>query len=84
MGPDSPARYQEDPVTRDERLTMADAATTRAAKLARDAEDAARDFYNRDRAAPLAAAGALWADIARSHATIAAVLPETETEPTDG
>jgi hypothetical protein len=46
-------------VTREQRLTMADAANTRAA-----------------------AVGALWADIARTHAAIAATLPETE--PTDG
>jgi hypothetical protein len=57
---------------------MADAATTRAASLARDAEAAARSFYDRDKAEPLAAAGALWADIARAHTAIAAVLPETE------
>lgn len=65
-------------MTREQRLTMADAATTRAAALARDAEDAARSFHDQHKAAPLAAAGALWADIARAHADIAAVLPETE------
>jgi hypothetical protein len=65
-------------VTREERLTMADEATAKASNLARDAEDAARDFHNREKAAPLAVVGALWADIARSHAAIAALLPETE------
>ncbi len=65
-------------MTREQRLTMAAAATTRAARLASDAEDAARSIHDRTKAAPLAAAGALWADIARSHAAIAAALPETE------
>jgi hypothetical protein len=65
-------------VTRDQRLSMADAAATRAAGLARDAEDAARSFYDRDKAGPLAAAGSLWADVAHAHAAIAAALPETE------
>lgn len=65
-------------MTREERLTMADEATTKAANLARDAEDAARGIHNREKAAPLAAVGALWADIARSHAAIAAALNETE------
>lgn len=65
-------------MTREQRLTMAAAATTRAANLASDAEAAARSFHDQHKAAPLAAAGALWADIARSHAAIAAALPETE------
>ena len=65
-------------MTREERLTMADAAATRAASLARDAEDAARSFHDWHKAEPLAAAGALWADVARAHAAIVAVLPETE------
>ncbi|MDX3777754.1 hypothetical protein [Streptomyces europaeiscabiei] len=65
-------------MTREERLTMADEATAKASNLARDAEDAARDFHNREKAAPLAAVGVLWADIARTHAAIAAALPEAE------
>ncbi|WP_371670015.1 hypothetical protein OG985_21670 [Streptomyces sp. NBC_00289] len=68
---------------RTQRLTMADAATTRAAALARDAEVAAQSSERRHQAAPLAAAGALWADIARTHVAIAAALPETETEDAD-
>ncbi|MFM9643576.1 hypothetical protein [Streptomyces turgidiscabies] len=65
-------------MNREQRLPMADAAATRAAGLAREAEDAAhnRDVY--DRVQPLTAAGALWADIARVHAAIAATLPATE------
>jgi hypothetical protein len=66
-------------VTREQRLTMADAAATRAAGLARDAEAAARSYDRRSQAEPLAAAGSLWADVARAHAAIAAALPETET-----
>lgn len=67
-------------MTREQRLIRADAATTRAAALARDAEEAARSFHDRDKAERYAAAGALWADIARAHAAIAAVLPETAEE----
>ncbi|MEU5112037.1 hypothetical protein AB0G64_11090 [Streptomyces longwoodensis] len=66
---------------RNERLTLAQAAMERAAGLARDAEDAARSTHFRDKAEPFAAASAAWAEVARSHAALAAVLPETE--PTD-
>lgn len=65
-------------MTREQRLTMADAAATRAAGLAREAEEAARGDNSRHKAVPLAAAGALWADLARTHAAIADTLPETE------
>ncbi|MET7731603.1 hypothetical protein ABZT02_09560 [Streptomyces sp. NPDC005402] len=64
-------------MTREQRLTMADAAVTRAASLARDAQKAAEHNDFRHKAAPLAAAGALWAEVAKAHAAIAAVLPET-------
>jgi hypothetical protein len=64
-------------VTREERLTMADAANTRAATLARDAERAARGDA-RALAEPLAAAGVLWAQIARSHAAIAQAMTDTD------
>lgn len=66
-------------MNRQQRLTMADAAATRAASLARDAENAAHssDPNHHSKTSRLAAAGALWADIARSHAAIAAALPET-------
>lgn len=66
-------------MTREQRLTMADVAATRAASLARDAETAARSSDARSKAAPLAAVSSLWADVARAHAAIAAALPETET-----
>lgn len=69
-------------MNREERLTLANAAVTRATDLAHHAESAARTFNEQHRAAPFAAAGSLWADLARTHAAIAAILPETE--PTDG
>lgn len=65
-------------MTREERLTMANAAVERAAGLARDAEIHARHSESRHRTQPLAAAGALWADIARIHTDIARLLPATE------
>ncbi|MGW4434707.1 hypothetical protein ACWELO_02810 [Streptomyces sp. NPDC004596] len=58
-------------MTRSQRLTMADAALQRAAALARDAETRARHEDTRHEAAPLAAVGALWADIARTHTALA-------------
>ncbi|MER5473718.1 hypothetical protein [Streptomyces sp. NPDC002685] len=66
-------------MTREQRLTMADAANTRAAGLARDAERAARGDA-RALAEPLAAAGGLWAQIASSHAAIAAAMTDTTPE----
>lgn len=65
-------------MNRKQRLTMADAAVSRAASLARDAEKYATGPDHPHKVAPLAAAGALWADIARAHAAIAEALPETE------
>ena len=59
-------------------LTRAEAAVERAAALAREAELAANSQDYRHKAAPFAAAGALWADIARSHAAIAQAMPETD------
>ncbi|NGO43777.1 hypothetical protein [Streptomyces ureilyticus] len=65
-------------MNREQRLAMADAAAERAASNARDAERYARTDDHRHKTAPLAAAGALWADIARAHTAIAQALPETE------
>ncbi|MFJ8027435.1 hypothetical protein [Streptomyces sp. NPDC096311] len=70
-------------MTREQRLTMANAAMERAADLARDAELHARHSESRHRAQPLAAAGALWVAIARGHADIAVLLPEDAQEDTD-
>jgi hypothetical protein len=65
-------------VTREELVTTAQNAADKAAVLAGEAEAAAHSFHDRDMAERLAAAGALWADVARAHTSIAAVLPETE------
>lgn len=59
-------------------IALADAAVVRAERLAGDAEQKATTFGEAHKAAPLAAAGALWADIARAHAAIARALPDTE------
>ncbi|MFE1430379.1 hypothetical protein ACFW6C_33145 [Streptomyces fungicidicus] len=58
-------------MTRDQRLTMADAALERAAALARDAEVSARHTDSQHRAEPLAAVAAVWVGIARTHAALA-------------
>ncbi|MFE8962145.1 hypothetical protein [Streptomyces iakyrus] len=67
---------------RTKHLKLADEAVCRAERFAGDAEDA-RKRHEPHKVAPLTAIGALYADIARSHAAIAAATPET-TEPTDG
>jgi hypothetical protein len=72
-------------MNRQQRLTMADAAVSRAASLARDAERfvTSHDPNRYSQTQRYAEAGALWADIARTHAAIAAVLPETDDTPED-
>jgi hypothetical protein len=60
-------------VNREAHLKLADAAIERAASIAREAEHAAKGDA-RHKAQPLAAASAAWADIARSHAAVAAAL----------
>ena len=72
-------------MNREKHLQLADAAVTRAERLAGHAEKAAHssDPNHHIQTGRLAEAGALWADIARSHAAIAAALPEAETEDTD-
>ncbi|MFE6194152.1 hypothetical protein [Streptomyces sp. NPDC057838] len=67
---------------RTKHLACADEALRRAENLAGDAEDAARSLDHRHKAEPLAAAGALWAQIARTHTALAGALAETE--PADG
>ncbi|MGW0865760.1 hypothetical protein [Streptomyces sp. NPDC002611] len=71
---------------RTKHLKCADEALRRAENLAGEAEDYARGQDYQHRVAPYTAAGALWADIARTHTAIAAELPEkaAETEPTNG
>jgi hypothetical protein len=60
---------------RTKHLKLADEAVCRAERFAGDAEDAVKN-HERHKVAPLATIGALYADIARSHAAIAAALPE--------
>ncbi|NEA61343.1 hypothetical protein [Streptomyces sp. SID12488] len=62
---------------RTKHIALADDALTRAERLAGDAERYAQGT-EREKAIPLAAAGALWADIARTHAAIAAAMATTE------
>ena len=71
--------------TQEQYIRLAWNAVSKAEELARDAERyAASDDY-RHKAQPVAAAGALWADVSRSYAAIAAVLPEPLPElPGDG
>lgn len=65
---------------RDKHLKLADAAVTRAERLAGDAERYAtsHDPNRYSQVQRYATAGAVWADIARTHAAIAAVLPATD------
>lgn len=67
-------------MNREQHLKLADAAVTRAERLAADAERYAANPDSPHKAAPLAAAGALWSDIARTHTCIAGALPETEAQ----
>ncbi|WP_326786444.1 hypothetical protein [Streptomyces sp. NBC_00151] len=64
---------------RNKHVALADAAVTRAERLAGDAETAAKGDA-RHKAAPLAAVGSLWAAIADSHTRIARLLPDTTPE----
>lgn len=61
-------------------LDMADDAVLRAEDIAREAQRAVEDGDSLGRIPRLTAVGAVWADIARAHAAIAAALPETKTE----
>lgn len=63
---------------RAQHLALATEAVTHAERLAGAAD---RHAYNeRERTPALAAAAAAWADVARTHAAIAALLPDTTTE----
>lgn len=63
-------------------LTLADEAASRATALARQAQRAVDNGDSQGQVPRLAAAGSLWADVARAQAAIAAAM--TETEDTDG
>src|SRR5262249_11185917 len=80
QGPDSPARREEITVTREQALKEAVEAAAKAQKLAAEAERSAHSFESHPKVARYAAAGATWADTARSWAAIAAVLPGTGAE----
>lgn len=61
-------------MTREQALAKAVDAVARAARLADHAEQAAHGTHY-EKAQQLAAAGALWADVARSYAALAQALP---------
>ena len=63
-------------MTREEALAQARTAIGRAKTLAGHAENAAHNNDLRHKAPGFAAAGAAWADVARSYTALAAVLPE--------
>lgn len=64
-------------MTRTEALTQARQAADKAVYLAGEAERYAHGTHAH-KTAPLAAAGALWADTARAYTALAQALPETE------
>lgn len=66
-------------MTRDQALTEARLAAGRAKELAKYADSAAHNPDNRAKVPTFAAAGALWADVARSYAALAQAMPDTET-----
>jgi hypothetical protein len=76
---------RENPVNRSARekfIQLAWNAVTKAEDLAQEATRHARDG-ERNRAEPLAAASALWTDVARTYTAITAVLPELPTTGTE-
>ncbi|MDX3839032.1 hypothetical protein [Streptomyces europaeiscabiei] len=64
--------------TRQEQISFAAEAATRAAGLAKEVERAALHPDKRSLVQNLAAASTAWSDAAQAHAAIAALLPETE------
>ena len=74
-------------MNREQHLKLADDAVTRAERIADTAEHLARNTDRNDDAVALAKAGALWNDIALTHAAIAGALLADDlltTEPIDG
>jgi hypothetical protein len=69
-------------VNREAHLKLANAALTKAEKVAGWAEDAARGD-GQHKAVPYAAVGTLWDSIARTHLLIAAATPADDTAPED-
>lgn len=70
-------------MTREQHLKLADAALTKAERVADTAEHLARGTRSAE-AVPLTAAGALWERIAHTHIDLARELRETTPEPSDG
>lgn len=66
--------------TRQEQISLAAEAATRASDLAKETERAANHPDKRSLVQNLAAASTAWSDAAQAHAAIAAVLPETAEE----
>lgn len=64
-------------------LSRAVAAAAQAESLAQRAESAARSVDHLHKAEPLAAAGALWADVARTYTAIAQTLTALDRETED-
>ncbi|MET9083732.1 hypothetical protein ABZX77_17865 [Streptomyces sp. NPDC004237] len=68
-------------MTREDHLAAALVAAHRAEKAADSAEHLARNTDKSDKAVALAAAGALWSDLARTHVCMAdSLLSDPETE----
>ncbi|AZQ35925.1 hypothetical protein EJ357_22605 [Streptomyces cyaneochromogenes] len=65
-------------MNREEALTEARIAAGKAESLARKAEASAENLDRKHLTPNLAAAGALWADVARAYADIAAATTDTE------
>ncbi|MFJ2259493.1 hypothetical protein ACIOKD_14325 [Streptomyces sp. NPDC087844] len=72
-----------DPTTQQQYVRLAWNAVSKAADLAGQAENAAREGDRQKQVAPLATAGALWADVARTYSAIAAILPEPTDQDTE-
>ncbi|MFF1743893.1 hypothetical protein [Streptomyces mirabilis] len=72
-----------EPMTRQHYLDTADKALRESMQLAKDAKDTAYHPDNRRKTGNLAAAGALYADIARSAAAIAQAMPEDAQDATE-
>ncbi|MGW4139359.1 hypothetical protein ACWELV_21590 [Streptomyces mirabilis] len=71
------------PKTRQDYLDIADEALREASLLAKRAASAAYGQGRHNETQDHAAAGALWADVARSAAAVARALPEDAPEETD-
>lgn len=70
-------------MTREQIIAQALDAANRAKALATQAESASHSIERHHQTERFAAAGATWADVARSYAAVAELLTETETETVD-